>query len=139
MDTRERDLLQLRAEVQVGEEIADTRTQARLTAIRRRHENATGGPWTLGRLHNDGPIRISAGPVVPHIIANVVRSSPNAGADAEMLHCAHGDITFLLAEVDRLRKELHRLPVCVSCDIVLREWMRRTPVEGGGVRCGHCR
>lgn len=93
----------LRAAVQVGEEARDTTRRARTEAIRARRAAATNGPWYPVDLRHQqgGQIRLFADGA-PGILANVLRSGPNATADAAMLGHAHQDIAFLLGEVDRL-------------------------------------
>jgi hypothetical protein len=94
---------ELRAAVQVGQEARDAATKVHTETIRARHAAATGGPWYPVDLRHQrgGQIRLFA-KGDSGILANVLRSGPNAAADADMLGHAHQDIAFLLAEVDRL-------------------------------------
>lgn len=97
------EIIELRAAVQVGQEMRDTATKAHTETIRTRHAAATDGPWYPVDLRHQqgGQIRLFA-KGAHGILANVLRSGPNAGPDAAMLGHAHQDIAFLLAQIDRL-------------------------------------
>jgi hypothetical protein len=73
-------------------------------AIRQRHTAATGGRWYAVDLRHQrgGQIRIFADPgKTGGIVANVLRSGPNAAHDGEFVGHAHGDVNYLLGELDR--------------------------------------
>jgi hypothetical protein len=87
-------------------------TDDELAAIKQRAEKATPGPWFAhGATVSPDPASDHHGwPPDPQCLAALndgeYVANPNAGADAEFIAAARGDVPALLAEIERLRVAL---------------------------------
>jgi len=82
-------------------------TPAYLSAIRARLDAATPGPWRHDETHGAGYIVASRGVDAEEpLIAEVAAGEPIDSANAAFIENAPTDIAALLAEVERLRREV---------------------------------
>ncbi len=106
-------IVELRAVVRVGEEMADAVRIARIKKIQERLDAAPGTTWfahDCRRSAQNGQIRIHARDIplsarTDHV-ANVLARGPEPAATADLIGNAPADLLWLLDEVSRLRKKL---------------------------------
>jgi hypothetical protein len=119
------DLIALRAEVAVYDERMEVERIARTTSIKGRLAAASRNPWYVHSA--DGVIRVlcRTSTSTYNKIASVLKSNRNQRADADLIAHAPTDLTWMLAETDRLRAERDLLLEHAGPDTQLAYWKLR--------------
>ena len=122
-------ILELRAAVQVGDELLESERRARTSSIRKRVTAVGCRFWTMIDRRDSGRGQIEIhrpGTVSYSLIARVLRSGRNPVADADLIAHAPADLAYLLAEVDRLREERDVLLTHATEDGRVAYWQVRS-------------
>jgi hypothetical protein len=120
------DLAVLRAQVRSDDQRLDVERRARVETIRARLAAASPGRWFT--VAKDGLIRVlcHTSSHTHNKIATVLRSGQHQKADADLIANATTDLTWALAELDRLRAERDLLLARADQDTELAYWKLRS-------------